>query len=518
VGQDTQDGNRLGGHADIDGVRAWKVIGPAELPPGLSGGLMLDLSRGVVSAVVKAQRLANTNMGGLVIPAELVQHYFPDVWRDNQEFDDRNRRWYELRAAILDSHPAGLGPNPEEWGFLSRMVGNYALSRREFNELWISVTGGVMLQPPRPYYSMGDLVEALADSMRNGLDPLTRLFVCMAYAPWMPPPGQDSDDRDQLLSLARRRVRSDGSDGREFDFALYQAQWITMSATKRAQKRPVVVIRLVPDPPDSRKDAKLEIWTYADRGAQPQPVTCPPGPYRISSLQTVTEIIKILRKQVESLPPGADPLIEFALPDHMLDIAVEDWRWERDLTIGDFYPVVVRLADRTDPAHVREWKTHGPFWHAGARVPTPQDKKAWTGLWVTCHGTPALRDMYQALREVGVPMMAMTSWHGGTRVKMALDVAKMAGTSVIVWRHKSCSPHGCPVLNGGGPCPGAMFQQLVAGGLSGEHLSDLPDKVFDLRRQPGGSETAILWDDPGRYPWEGGPPLGIEVGEQGGRR
>jgi hypothetical protein len=521
VGRHSEDGVRLGGMVEVGGGQAWKVAG-GEIPHGLSGGPVLDPARGIVCAVTKSQRLENSNLGGLVIPAELIRTFFADVWERNQEEGTGNSRWQELRNAVGDhTNPAGSGLTFGERDLLARAAELLQLTRKDFTELWGLVPGSPVPGPARPFRTLDDLIDGLADSMREGLDPVTRLFVCLAYSIPVyvvrrPELLAHRDElpgcRDELLGYAETRAIRDRH---RAEFYEYCAR-MSVREVAPAQKKPVVVVRLVPDPPGPAKMVTLEAWSYADRDAIPVRIECDPGPYdtgRVRIRKLRKSIIDLLDTAISALAPGADPVIEFALPDDLIDLAVEDWEWESEVPLREMFPVVVRFAERSNgkKSNLYAWRRRAPAFRTEA-VPE-EGTMPWAAVWITCQSRYDARQLNTVLRNVKAPMMAMTGWPGPAHAKVAVTVAKLVGASVILWQRDACNGVGCGAMDGNGQCRGMMFRELVGTYLSGELLYDLPEKVFDVRLNSLVPGAVILWDDPGRSAWDGGPPMSLPVGK-----
>jgi vWA-MoxR associated protein C-terminal domain len=89
---------------------------------------------------------------------------------------------------------------------------------------------------------------------------------------------------------------------------------------------------------------------------------------------------------------------------------------------------------------------------------------------------------------------------GGQHVDLAevLDT----GAAIMVWPRRHCvHPTGLP--EGAGRCSGDLFKQEICRRLAGRPLSDLPQIVWEMRKEqrPGGrSEAALLWDNPAHWP------------------
>jgi len=488
-----------GGSQGLAGEMVREIAG-AEIAHGMSGGPVLDMLRGTVCGVVKTQRKPNDNLGGLFIPAEFIQREFKDeAWLPNERASALNSPWREQRDAVLDQvDPAMFRLNATERDLLVRVASELRLAAEDFTRSWGDITE---LPPSRAFASLNDLIADLADRTSNGLDPITKLFVWLACRDRIP-----VGSENELLDYARLRVIRQGEDHRLL-LVRYQE---SVLVGKLAPRSPVLVVRLRPASPGATRIFRLDIWRYADRGSAQHPVMADGGPYRLTDARTV--IIGTVKEQVKLL--GGRPVIEFALPDSLLDHPVEEWDIGNEVPLGEKYPVVVRLAEREADgiSYDDTLKSRATDFRNGS-VP-PRGTRQWDDLWLGCQSQYTPRELNRVLRQGKVPMIAMTAWHGRGRALKAIKAVKEAGVAVIVWRHMRCTGTACAVNDGDRPCPGTRFKQQAADHVAGERLAGLPEKIFAARpTQPSngglGYESpgiALIWDDPGLLPWVTGKP------------
>ena len=269
----------------------------------------------------------------------------------------------------------------------------------------------------------------------------------------------------------------------------------------------MIVIRLDRYGPDPAKQVLLTIWRYPHRDAPARQVSCEPGPHAVRRIEKI--VTDVLAREIPHLPPGR-PMIEFALPDHILDRAVEKWTMN-GWPLGTDYPIVVRFADR-HPVEEHAWQSRERQFRSG-RLPK-QHSPWWADFWIACgdqRDSAQLNGMLQ--RNGQLPFIAMTAWHHGKPVPRAVAAARHAGAAVIVWQHEPCADRqagGIPA----GKCRGHRFREAVAEYLSEKRLDQLPEAVWQVRAgaaaKAGNSEypghgIAILWDDPDRLPWADAP-------------
>jgi hypothetical protein len=487
-----------GGSQGLAGEMVREIVG-VEIAHGMSGGPVLDMRRGVVCGVIKTQRRPNDNLGGLFIPAEFIQREFKnEAWLPNEKASAVNSRWREQRDAVLDLvDPAMFRLNAPERDLLARVAAELRLATEDFTQSWGDVTG---LPPSRAFVSLNDLIADLADRTWNGLDPITKLCVWLACRDGLP-----VGSVNELLGYARLRAIRQGEDR-----LLVVEYEKSVLERKLAPRNPVLVVRLRPDSPGATRTFALDIWRYTDRGAGQHPVMADGGPYRLTDARRV--IIDTLKEQVKLL--GGRPVIEFALPDSLLDHPVEEWDIGGEVPLGEKYPVVVRLAEREidGMSYVETLKSRATDFNNGS-VP-PRGTRQWDDLWLSCQSQYTPRELNRVLQQGKIPMVAMTAWHGRGRALKAIKAVKEAGVAVIVWQHARCTGVTCTGADEDRACPGTRFKQQAAEHVAGERLMALPEKIFAARpAQPSngglGYESpgiALIWDDPGLLPWAAGPP------------
>jgi NTP-dependent ternary conflict system VMAP-like protein/trypsin-like peptidase len=492
----------LGGSQEL-ATETVREIADVEIAPGMSGGPVLDMRRGFVCGVTKAHRMPNDNLGGLFIPAEFIQQEFRDeAWLPNQRASAINSGWREQRDAVLDAvSPAEFRLTKEERDHLATTAAELALETGDFTRAWGDI---VELPPQRAFLTLNDLIADLADRTRNGLDPITKLFIWLACHD-----GTATRDANTLLEYARTRTPHQ---------RLLRLQYETrLLEQKSAPRDPVLLVRLRPYPPSATRTFVFDIWRYANRGTgggeKPRavPVVTDGGPYRLPQARKV--ITGTLKEQVKLV--GDRPVIEFALPDVLLDHAVEEWDIGNAIPLGEKYPIVVRLADREidGTSYVEALQDRAAQFRGGS-VP-PQGTWEWDYLWLTCQSQYTPRELNRVLgRNPRLPMVAMTAWHGRGRAIKAIKAVKEAGVAVIVWRHAKCAGDACAVGVAGRACPGMRFKQQAADHVAGQQLAALPDQIFKARSgQPSNGALgyqspgiALIWDDPDLLPWAAGTP------------
>ncbi len=137
---DVQFQSKIGVLGGSQGLAAEMVreIVDVEIAPGMSGGPVLDMRRGFVCGVTKAQRKPNDNLGGLFIPAEFIQREFRgEAWLPNQRASAVNSRWREQRDAVLDEvESAAFRLNQQERNLLASVATELTLTAENFTWAW----------------------------------------------------------------------------------------------------------------------------------------------------------------------------------------------------------------------------------------------------------------------------------------------------------------------------------------------------------------------------------------------
>lgn len=76
-------------------------LGQGEVTKGMSGAPVLELSTGEVVGMLRTSRKLGSNLGGWVVPAELIRSLWPDeVGLGNDQFHKRDSRWRQAAAQL----------------------------------------------------------------------------------------------------------------------------------------------------------------------------------------------------------------------------------------------------------------------------------------------------------------------------------------------------------------------------------------------------------------------------------
>ena len=87
------------GSHDVEGGSLLKLVS-GETVPGMSGGPLLDLSRGVVCGIVKTSRALDSDRGGWGIPMGAVAEYLPEVVEANRSAHADGSDWLDFASQL----------------------------------------------------------------------------------------------------------------------------------------------------------------------------------------------------------------------------------------------------------------------------------------------------------------------------------------------------------------------------------------------------------------------------------
>ncbi|MEU6554578.1 trypsin-like peptidase domain-containing protein [Streptomyces sp. NPDC046915] len=549
----------LDGFLSVQGtIGGWSTgaqmrLGHNDLPPGVSGGPVIDPVRGEVIGVLKSR--ADHGTGGtstgierlrtLQVPPDAVRSEHDDVYqavfhahdryhRDRQQpSDSRRPTWADLQAELGARPGRTLGPD-ERGELLGRLA-----------ELPPPATTRGLLDvlDSLPNFQLPTLVPA-PRGWRDGLGALYEnarqdgaLKLVLDYAMQVMaaerPATPSLLDAEQALWEWVKQASTGLDSGYRSGLARRRAQWLGLRRRPHAVPvGPLPSAIGTPSPPlgeparerpgDSgpRLSVLLEVLP---RGWEPErcdwavSVAAPEG--------DVIRLHEAERTSLQELParvtaplaeafrqcdePGRPAALHAALPHLLLGLAVDDWRLRPDgPPLGAERPVVVRCSDRDQLPGDGEYGTSGAEWGAaGDEDLDPQDR--WRRLHARDAQTEVL-DCDDGVREP-VPTAAelrrrpprtvpVLCRYGDQRYEddaAALGRILYAGFGVVLWRRWRSQPDAvCGEFHRGA-------KQVVDDGAGAMFL---PDLVHGLRvkRHAGLTEAywadgiALLYDDPQR--------------------
>lgn len=124
-------------------------LGSGEVTRGMSGAPVLELGTGEVVGMLRTSRKLDSNLGGWVVPAELIRLLWPEeVGLANDRFHEQDPRWQEAARQLRDNRSkgrpaAGNGPpiGPIQGDVVSVITGGTIGS--------VNIAYGRVSDPPR---------------------------------------------------------------------------------------------------------------------------------------------------------------------------------------------------------------------------------------------------------------------------------------------------------------------------------------------------------------------------------
>src|SRR5260370_40539800 len=269
------------------------------------------------------------------------------------------------------------------------------LRRPDLNGLWRDIAGDLASKPKRPFDTVIDLAAELSDLTDPGLDPVIRLFEDLASRFHT---NEVNPFHSYAAALAERNDQADALEE-------YRVKAAQKSSIPAGRSETAVVIRLQRSGPNPETEFLLTMWRYPARDAPPRQVACAPGPHSERDIEQI--VTEVLAREIPDLPPGG-PMMEFALPDHLLDRAVEQWPLQ-GWPLGVDYPVVVRFGDRSG-LDEHAWRSRCTQFRM-QRLPL-HDSARWADIWIDCQDPRDVSQLNGALQPNDpLPVLAPTPCH-----------------------------------------------------------------------------------------------------------
>lgn len=551
------------------GTDGWLKLGNQdEIPHGVSGGPVVDLSRGEVIGVVKASRSAGRD-GGLATsivqlrriapPAGTVaaetedtyQHvmHAHDRYHAQRHRDDETTRdtWTDIQGPLRATARRALtaGRRAELLGLLAELPP--PLSTARLDEIIAQLTGrrydGILPAPRGWRDGLGMLYDP-RPGLRE-LDAVLRYAVYAATAdrPYPAPRGSERRLWDWISSTAagaeldrwsRRRLREEWTERLSARRAWQHDPWPALGHAGAATAA-------LPDPADDapRPYVLLEITQQGWERSRYDWRVCVTGPTgertpidgedRVlgpgePSPRLRAVLTEAFRRGDE---PGRPVPLQVSLPYALLGFPVDEWRLPHDgPQLGEQRPVVVRCADlpsagpapEQEPGHERGHEHgHEHGYEPGHERGLPRHTR-WSALHtgpmrpdlLDCAGNhPAPLPTSAALGgrpPETVPVLCRTSTPGGD--PEALRHVLAAGYDVVLWRREiSARELTCTDFHG-------QVTRTVTGV---RRAGALPTAVWRLRAQAAAEAPeaewsrglALLYADPGHATGYDDDPLEI---------
>jgi hypothetical protein len=84
-------------------------LGLGEVTQGMSGAPVIELSSGDVIGMLRTSRQLGSNLGGWVVPADLIRTTWPEVGLDNDRFHRRDSSWRDATSQLRAHSPSKEG-------------------------------------------------------------------------------------------------------------------------------------------------------------------------------------------------------------------------------------------------------------------------------------------------------------------------------------------------------------------------------------------------------------------------
>jgi hypothetical protein len=478
-------------YGGLHGLYGDKVLqlDAGELPAGMSGGPVLDLSTGVVRAIAKTQRTPKAAMGGLAIPLKAIRGMDPALyrrlWRAHDLYHAEDSLWLRSIDAM---HTIGVSGLEHSAGRALRRLLASLPERDEHRAAWTVVAGPQTGTPDTPLLDYRDVVDELGELFLESDDALPR---AVAYAADL---ARDGDEphaaglRQWVLQVSGQRRHAG-------------------EATARLAEAPTAphVVSLMAELTPASTDhslVRLNVWRHLSNG-ESVPVhlgSTPTTPHR-----AWLDLQSLLPKELDEVGGSKRRvMVEVFAALGLMNENLADWRlwpsagWS---ALGRRYAVVLRDVERRyDRRVLGVWQTR---WDSLATEPVGT---ALTPVDCADRAHEEHEGLIEADPMLGALALAASPFKSPTR--SALEVALPAGVPVLLWPRRQCQS--CPSAGGTG-CPGADFLQGLAEELRGTPLDELPERVRELRSAAAkpdaadhcGRDLVVVWDNPYRQP----PPM-----------
>ncbi|PKW18601.1 trypsin-like peptidase domain-containing protein [Saccharopolyspora spinosa] len=486
------------GLIELGDVSLLRISGD-ELPDGMSGGPVLDLTTGAVCGVVKTARARNAPHGGVAVPVRALRELPPDLlrelWRGHDRYHASSGPWPGLLDRMSDRRSNGLALEeivdpkklqpvlrPTEISELRSLLADLPVAG-DLNEVYRLACGPAAPRLERPLLDWRDVVGALDDiaaAARGALHPLLAFAELTARRCHQPDVagGLDGWARRVATRLGQRAElgQYDPPD-RVVPHEKPMAVIAKVEASAHDQDRYLLTIWLY------RRDEDFEVF-FADEDPRPLP-------------DALAGLKNLLPGALNLLDGGPDVLVEFVLPRQLLNEPVDEWQiWptRRFARLGRRHPVVVRALSEDDDPYSRKRGEERWQWL------TTQDTVPWN--WIHCEDKRDQEILYAWFEEsTGHAALGLPGPPETDLPHEALVAGLFAGLRVAVWRRTRCEDHDLADFSTQ-PCAGDRFRDELSGKLLGVNVAQLPRVVKDLRnaaaQQVGtehcGRDVVLLWD------------------------
>jgi hypothetical protein len=463
--------------------RFWQFKGN-ELVQGMSGGPVLDLASGGVSAVAAITIAQGADRGGYLAPLEGLRLLPGTTWRqlmhEHDRFHSRDERWTRLRAGLRSLIPMPANPiNAEDESELLGLLAD--LPPPEETALLTLYAGCAADERPaaRPLSSLRDVATALTDGAAlSGAGPISLLRMVdrlVGSAPGAP----------VQRALYDWATAMSGRLGLFKDLKTWRSERGTSPPTSG-----VIVVQVVPAGADAhcygltvsvRSDSASTRCLYRDDRPKHTLATVK---------QLACEQMRIALCWLEG-----NAVIEFVVPIELFDEPFEALVPTKAHTnAGRKFRFVLRDHDRLhDPTIRYDWQRR---WY---RLGQPDAAIR----WITCDDDLTPEQFSAELEQhpetviVGLSRRPSCQGQAGRMLRVALD----SGVPAALWSRNTCSEHDRG--NESAECSGGRFRSTFTDRYSTSPLAELPETIRLLRNKTAGGRSeddcqgvVLLWDDP----------------------
>lgn len=475
----------LGGIQAFGGGEVWQFKGN-ELAPGMSGGLVLDISNGAVCGIVSMAIGEDSDRGGYVVPIRSLRDLgisrHQEVFHAHDRFHRDSRSWTNLRAEIPRPYATPYPLTPSEEVELLGFLAEFSIDDAD-RLLALAALSSTDIRIPRPPGTLRDIVYILLDGGSPDSEVRMSILKMVHYLVGTNQKSSHQDFYDWATAFAER-------------YRLFsRLHELRRSSATDSLEQGVVAVEIAPglNAVDlfrltvAVEQRRHGCWNlYQDQ----EPV------------HTLDQVKQLACDQLRSALARLDgnARVEFVVPIELFDEPFDELvPTKRYTNLGRKYCVVLRDYDRQrDPLVQHDWRRRWQQFQTPGR-----------GVrWIDCGEDLTQVEFSAELeRNPGTAVLAFTrSPASSAMVSDMMRVALDSGVPVAVWSRGTCPEHEGPA--GGATCSGRRFQAAISPYLSASVIGDLPEAIRKLRnaaalREPAAEAiacraTVLLWDDPTR--------------------
>ncbi|ACU69388.1 hypothetical protein Caci_0436 [Catenulispora acidiphila DSM 44928] len=468
------------------------------VPTYRSGSMVIDLSTGRVTGIVKAARAEDDGDGGYAVPLagvlprvlsrQLGVQKAKDILAAHDSFHARTVDW----PAMCEHYFTG----PQPPGAIRADSTKLPLNEVALLGLLVSirhvVTDAELFEIIQSHSGLELAADAGLRDVALGLAATTTWSSTDVHSLLRFMDGLTTrlEHRVSQQWLAEARKWADGLAAKLNQTSRLRALRMQTSAIRRtsgAAEAGSSSLRVLVDPafdPAGGYHVSIRMHHSAGVGAEQSPEET------IGSASVLAHLRDVLPAAVRAaarLDGGC--LIDLVLPLDLLAEPVHKWEVSGSTPLGHLLPVAVRSVERyrdrddVPGARLRE------IWDRAS-------KEAVSLQWIMCEDP---ENTGRAVEHTGLGLVnPPTSRH--RRSRRLLDEAVQDGVPLLVWSASDCGVDHADPQNVSVLCAGPYFQGIAEEALRDVVLEDVPHRLFAKRSQAGAEEldaVALFWDNPG---------------------